>query len=168
MTAKLAGPLKMTAPLEAGISTRDIEGMIHFYTEIVGLKLVADHQVEPALSRGLGTTAHGYRIVRLQTPYGERIKLVQSGNPPQQSAANPYVFDRHGLAYLTFVITDLDELIGRLSAQGVNFLSEGKVEVRPGVFAIFASDPEGNRVEFVEYPDVASYRPDLYRWRQFF
>jgi len=36
----------------------------------------------------------------------------------------------------------------------------------PLEFAISTIDnPEGNFVEFVEYPDVASYRPDLYTER---
>jgi lactoylglutathione lyase len=160
--------LKMTAPLELGISTQDIEGMIHFYTEIVGLKMVADNYVPPETSRVTGATLHGYRIVRLQTPYGERIKLAQPGVPPRRSEAGPGIFDRHGLAYLTFVIADLDEMILQLRDHGVTLLSGGeKIEVRPGVFAIFSTDPEGNVVEFVEYPDVASYRPDLHKWRQF-
>jgi catechol 2,3-dioxygenase-like lactoylglutathione lyase family enzyme len=159
----------MTAPLELAISTQDIEGMIRFYTEIIGLRLVADNPVQPEISRATGATLHGYRIVRLQTPYGERIKLVQSGVPPKRSEPVPHVLDRHGMAFLTFVIAGLDEMILRLRDQGVKLLSGGeKVEVRPGVFAIFSLDPEGNVVELVEYPDVASYRPDLYRWRQFF
>ena len=36
-----------------------------------------------------------------------------------------------------------------------------KVEVRPGVFLVFARDPEGNVLEFVEYTDLRAYRPDL-------
>jgi hypothetical protein len=35
------------------------------------------------------------------------------------------------------------------------------VEVRPGTFLVFARDPEGNILEFVEYADVVAYRPDL-------
>jgi len=38
-----------------------------------------------------------------------------------------------------------------------------KIEVRPGVFVIYALDPEGNYVEFLEYSDIASYRRDLYK-----
>jgi hypothetical protein len=37
------------------------------------------------------------------------------------------------------------------------------VEVRPGTFLVFARDPEGNILEFVEYADVFRYRPDLAR-----
>lgn len=169
MNAKLSWQLKMTVPLEFGISTVDIDRMINFYTEILGLKLVADNNVPTEMSRRTGATPHGYRIVRLQTPYGERIKLVQAGLPPHQKETPSCVYERQGFAYLTFVIADLDGMIQRLREHGVKLLSEGeKVEVRPGVYTIYSIDPEGNFIEFVEYPDVASYRPDLYRWRQFF
>ncbi len=161
--------LKMTVPLEIGISTMDMDRMIHFYTSALGLKFVADNKVTPQTSSRTGSTPHGYRIVRLQTPYGERIKLVQGRFPLKQGRRGSYVFERHGLAYLTFVISELEGTIQRLKDHGVELLSGGeKVEVRPGVFAIYALDPEGHFIEFVEYPDVASYRPDLYKWRQFF
>jgi hypothetical protein len=42
-------------------------------------------------------------------------------------------------------------------------MSEEPVEVRKGVFALYTVDPEGNYIEFVEYPDIAAYRPDLFK-----
>ena len=99
--------LKMTVPLEPGIVCNNIEAMLEFYPGVLGLKLVGDAKTTPELSARFGATPHGYRIVRLQTPYGERIKLVQ----PNQDAPTPqpvprWVYERHGLAYLTFVIAE--------------------------------------------------------------
>ena len=83
------------------------------------------------MSRRTGATPDGYRIVRLQTPYGERIKLVQAGSPPKQAEPPASVFGRQGFAYLTFVIADLDGMIKRLKDHRVKLLSDGeKVEVR--------------------------------------
>jgi len=73
-----------------------------------------------------------------------------------------WVYERHGLAYLSFVIARLGEAVTRLKAHGVKLMSGESVEVRPGVFALYVLDPEGNYVEFVDYPDPASYRPDLF------
>lgn len=168
--AQTSWSLKMTVPLEPGIVCNDIDRMLKFYVGVLGLKLVADAKTTPELSTRFGATPHGYRIVRLQTPYGERIKLVQPNqDPPKPNPVPQWVYERHGFAYLTFVITDMDGVVKRLKEHGVRLFGGGeKVEVRPGVFALYSLDPEGNFVEFVEYPDVPSYRPDLFKWRQFY
>ena len=81
--------LKMVVPLEPGIVCIDIDRMLKFYTGVLGLKLVADAKTTPELSKRFGATPYGYRIVRLQTPYGEKIKLVQPNQPLKQ---NPVSF----------------------------------------------------------------------------
>jgi lactoylglutathione lyase len=167
MMSEKAAPswsLKMMAPLEPGIVCHDIEQMLPFYVGILGLDIVADAKTEPEMSRRLGGTPHGYRIVRLQTPYGERIKLVQPNkNPPNPNPVPRWIYERHGFAYLTFIIEEISTAAKHLREHGVKLIGEGPVEVRKGVFALYSSDPEGNYVEFVEYPDIAAYRPDLYK-----
>lgn len=153
-TAQQPWSLKMTAPLEPGIVCHNIDTMIEFYTGVLGLKLVGDAETTPELSTRFGATPHGYRIVRLQTPYGERIKLVRPNrDAPRPQAVPRWVYERHGLAYLTFVIAGIEDVVKRLKAHGVKLLSDEPVEVRPGVLALYSLDPEGNYVEFVEYPD---------------
>ena len=166
--AQPAWSLKMTVPMEPGIVCIDIDRMLKFYTGVLGLKLVADAQTTPEMSTKFRATPYGYRIVRLQTPYGERIKLVQPKQPPKQNPVPELVYERQGFAYLTFVIADMSEVVKRLKEYDVKMVAPEPVEVRKGVFALYTLDPEGNFVEFVEYPDVASYRPDLFKWRQFY
>ena len=166
--ARPAWSLKMTVPLEVGIVCRDIELMLKYYTEVLGLKLASDDKTIPELSTRFGVTPHGYRIIRLQTPYGERIKLIQPNqNAPAPNAVPRWVYERHGMSYLTFIVPDMPAVVARLRAHGVKMMSDGPVEVRPGVSAIFTLDPEGNFVEFAVYPDPSAYRPDLFKWRQF-
>jgi catechol 2,3-dioxygenase-like lactoylglutathione lyase family enzyme len=143
--------------------------MVGFYTEVLGLKFVSDAEASPEMSTKFGTGPNGFRIIRLQTPYGERIKLVQpKKTSPKQSPVPEWIFERQGIAYITFVIVDVQEVAARLKRFGVESFSEEPVEIREGITAIFARDPEGNFIEFVEYADLASYRPDLLKWRQFF
>jgi len=156
--------LKMVSPLEPGIVCADIDRMLEFYTSVLGLKFVSDAEATAELSTEFGTSPNGFRIIRLQTPYGERIKLVQPKKfPPQQSAVPDWVFEGQGIAYITFVIADVHEVAARLKEHQVALMSSAPVEIRKGITAIFAKDPEGNFVEFVEYADVASYRPDLFK-----
>jgi lactoylglutathione lyase len=161
--------LRMVAPLEPGIVCADIDRMFEFYTQVLGLRFATDAKATPEMSTKFGTGPHGFRIIRLQTPYGERIKLIQ----PQKTTLKPspipnWVFERHGIAYITFVIAEVNDVVAHLKKHGADLVSEGPVPIRPGITAIFARDPEGNFLEFVEYADLASYRPDLFRWRQFF
>jgi lactoylglutathione lyase len=167
--AKQPGSLRMVSPLEPGIVCADIARMLDFYTEVLGLKFVTDAEASSEMSRKFGAAPAGFRIVRLQTPYGERIKLVQPKKVLlKQNKLPEWVFERQGIAYLTFVIVDVKEVAERLRKHRVALMSNDPVEIREGITAIFAQDPEGNFIEFVEYADVASYRPDLFKWRQFF
>ena len=161
--AQQSWSLKMVSPLEAGIVCIDIDRMLDFYTNVLGLKVVADAQTSPEMSAELGATPAGYRIVRLQTPNGERIKLVQAKVLPKKNQDPKWVFDRQGLAYITFIVADNKEVVARLKEHRVSLVSPEPVEVRKGLTAFMARDPEGNFVEFVEYADIASYRPDLFK-----
>lgn len=161
--------LRMVAPLEPGIVCMDIDRMFDFYTEVLGLKFATDAEATPEMSTKFGTGPNGFRIIRLQTPYGERIKLIQPKKTTlKQREAPEWVFERQGIAYLTFIVVDVQEVVTRLKKHGVDLVSEGAVEIRRGINAIFIRDPEGNFLEFVEYADLPSYRPDLFKWRQFF
>ena len=159
----------MVAPLEPGIVCIDIDRMFDFYTGVLGLRLATDAEATPEMSTKFGTGPNGFRIIRLQTPYGERIKLVQPKKTVlKQNPVPEWVFERQGIAYLTFVIVDVNEVVTRLRKNRVDLVSNGPVEIREGITAIFVRDPEGNFLEFVQYADLASYRPDLFKWRQFF
>jgi lactoylglutathione lyase len=163
-----AWSLKMVVPLEPGIVCLDIDKMLEFYTGVLGLKLVSDAEATPEMSRQFRAAPDGFRIVRLQTPYGERIKLIQTKMRPKKLPPTEWTFERHGFAYITFVIADMKELLARLNEYRVKLVNDEPLEVRKGFLALFAFDPEDNYLEFVEYQDPASYRPDLFKWRQFF
>jgi len=155
--------LNMVSPLEPGIVCIDLDCMLSFYTEVLGLKFISDAEATAEMSTEFGTSPNGFRIIRLQTPYGERIKLVQPQNTVlKQSPVPEWVFEGQGIAYITFIVADVHAVAARLQHYQVPVMSKGPVEIRKGINAIFAKDPEGNFVEFVQYADLASYRPDLF------
>lgn len=162
--AKESWSLKMVSPLEPGIVCIDLDRMLKFYTEVLGLTFATDAEASAEMSTEFGTGPHGFRIIRLQTPYGERIKLIQPKKVVlQQNPVPEWVFERQGITYITFVIANVQEVAVRLKQFGVGVMSKDPVEIRKGITAIFAKDPEGNFLEFVEYADLASYRPDLFK-----
>ena len=150
--------------MEVAISVNDMEKMLQFYTEVLGFKTFADNEVPAEMTARVGQTPYGLRVVRLSTPYGEMIRLIQVGKPPKPNKVPRYIFERHGLIYASFLVRDLDGVLRRLKENEVKLVSgDRKIEVRPGVFVVYAADPEGNYVEFLEYADIASYRRDLYK-----
>jgi len=152
----------MATAIEPGIVCIDLDRMVQFYTEILGLKFATDAEASAEMSTEFGTGPHGFRIIRLQTPNGERIKLIQPKNTVLKQNQDPeWVFERQGITYITFVIVDVQEVTLRLKKFGVPLMSKEPVPIRKGITAIFAKDPEGNFLEFVEYADLASYRPDF-------
>lgn len=157
----------MVSPLEPGIVCVDLDRMLGFYRDVLGLKFVSDAEASAEMSTDFGTSPHGFRIIRLQTPYGERIKLVQPKKGlPSQSPVPHWVFEGQGIAYISFVVADVYEVTTRLREYQIELMSKQPVEIRLGITAIFAKDPEGNFVEFVQYADLASYRPDLFQQPQ--
>lgn len=161
--------LKMTAPLEVACSVNDMDKMVKFYTEVLGLKVVSEASVPSEMTKKTGQSPHGLRVVRLATPYGEWIRLIQTGQPPKPGETPKYIFDRHGIVYCSFLVTDIDSILARLKENGVKLQSgDEKIEVRPDLFIVYALDPEGNIIEFLEVPDISSYRPDLFKYRRFY
>jgi len=156
-----AWSLKMVAPLEPGIVCRDIGIMLQFYEGLLGFEVVADAKATQEMSARFGASPDGYRIVRLQTPYGERVKLVQTDGRIVDSPTPQWVFQRRGLAYLTFIVPNINEVFAHMRQNNAKLVSPEPIEVRPGFRALFVADPEGNFIEFVEYADLGAYRPDL-------
>ncbi|AKZ61941.1 bleomycin resistance protein [Herbaspirillum hiltneri N3] len=156
--------IDMIVPLEVGIACRDLPKLRAFYQDVMGFQFVSEIVVPAAKAAPSALSADGYTVVRLQTPYGERVKLLAPNTPSAPAAAMPgkYILDRAGASYLTFIVGDIDAAIAILLQAGSRFLTGvERVEARPGVYLAFCEDPEGNVLELVEYTDIEAYRPDL-------
>lgn len=154
--------INMTVPLEVGIACRDLPKLRAFYEETLGFRFVSEFVVPADKARAAGLCPEPYTVVRLQTSYGERIKLLARVTPPAADAAGPWILDKPNATYLTFIIDDINAAIAQLRAAGVEFMTgPSRVEVRPGVYLAFCRDPEGNVLELVQYEDIGSYRSDL-------
>lgn len=154
--------VKMLVPMEVGICCTDLPALSRFYQDVLGFTFVAQVQMPAAAAQQVGLSEGGYSVVRLQTPYGERIKLLA----PERTSIRPepgLILDRQNASYLTFIVEDIASLVADLKNAGANFFAgDLPVQLRPDVKALFCRDPEGNFLEFVEYSDITSYRPDLF------
>lgn len=158
----VSSPFHMTAPLEVGIGCRDLATMRHFYEETLGLRFVSEGRAPEAVARTFRLARSSTVVVRLQTSYGERIKLIAPDEPatlPERHGE--FVLDQPNVSYLTFIVADVNAAIRRLRDAGIECMTgDERVQSRPGLYVAFLRDPEGNVVELVQYDDVASYRQD--------
>lgn len=156
--------MTMIAPMELGIAVRDLQRMIEFYRDVLHCVLVSEVTVPADKAMANGLAEEPCKVVRMQTANGERLKFLCPATPPDRDAHPPWLLARAGLAYLTFIIDDLDAQLARLRAADVEIMSQNPpVTNRPGIRVVFFRDPEGNALELVQYDDIRAYRPDLRR-----
>ena len=150
------------APLEVGVCVRDMDRAAEFYEKVLGFRRMSEVTLDPDRAELAGFGRVAFRMVRMQTDYGERIKLLQTDPPPAPEPPPATTLGRFGFAYLTFVVADIDAALARLAASGAEMITVGPVQTRPGTRLAFFRDGEGNALELVQYDDLAAYRPDIF------
>lgn len=156
--------LNNIVPLEVGIACRDLPLLRSFYIDVMGLRFVSEIKIGADKAAASSLSAGGYTVLRLQTAYGERIKLLGPDQPAATAAAaqTKFILDRPNAVYLTFIVADIDAAIVRLRAAGIEFMTgPHKVTARQGVDLAFCRDPENNILELVQYSDIDDYRADM-------
>lgn len=140
----------------------DLDLSLRFYRDTLEMKVFSIDDIAPDQSGRAGLAPNGYRIARMETDKGDRLKLIEPvGLSTDPQRARSYVLDRRGFAYLTFIVPNIREIIARLRKAGAKILTGcDPVIFRAGIFVIFAEDPDGNVLEFVERDDLDRYRPD--------
>lgn len=120
--------------LDIGLIVSDIKASLAFYGDLLGLEKVQEMPVP------FGTM---YRMA-----FGESfVKLIDPTKVP--SAGSLGLTKALGFRYLTFQVSNIDDICTECSAAGVKFEIE-KTELMPGVTIAMVVDPDGNVVEFVE------------------
>lgn len=143
--------MQQSAPLEVGITVRNVDAMCQFYQRAFGCVEARRTEIPAELSAPLGIAQQGYLCVWLATPNDERIKLMAPAISPQQNASDDFFTARTGLAYLTFYCRDLNPTLAAALAEGATLRSAPELAAPEQAMKIcFMQDPEGNIVELVE------------------
>ena len=120
--------------VDIGILVKDITKSLAFYQDLLGLKKIGELPIP---------FGHLYRL-----GFGDSfVKLVDPKNVPP--AGEIGLTKALGFRYLTFQISNLDEVCAACEKAGVHF-EMPKQELMPGVTIAMVRDPDGNVVEFVQ------------------
>ncbi len=125
--------------IDLGFMIRDWEATKAFYVDTVGFA----HSGDMPFPLGTGGTMH--RVLAGATT----LKFTKLNDVP--AATNPAgpITAAVGIRYLTFWITNLDEVFAACQAKG--YATPVPVtSVRKGVRIFMVSDPDGNMVEFLQ------------------
>ena len=120
--------------LDLGIICKDIKASLAFYQDLLGLPKIGELPIPFGHMHRLG--------------FGESfVKLVDPKKVP--AAGAPGLLGALGFRYITFQVSNIDEVCSDCEKAGVAF-EIPKQELMPGVTIAMVKDPDGNIVEFVQ------------------
>lgn len=145
----LRGPRRVN---HVAVGVSDMATSIAFYTERLGLQLVA---TQPAIERVTGmATVTGYQADEIKgswallTAGDDRVELVSYQSPARLVPEAPRRPADRGLVHLAFEVYDVDEVYERLVAAGVPTVSAPVTLGRHRAF--YAHGPDGELIEILE------------------
>ena len=129
----------------------DLDTTKRFYVETLGLELADEIEVsDPALSEGLGVPDAKLRAAFFRLPGSDaQVEMIEYISPTSAEAINEKA-NRIGYGHFALTVTDVDAAHRALTDAGVSFVSP-PVTVPGDVRFCWALDPDGNRVELIQY-----------------
>lgn len=133
------------------LSTADMEAMLYFYRDLLGLRQVSDGGFGPGEMPAFETVV-GLRDTRVRSAWlhvGNVFVEIFEYAEPTPTKLSPARSCDVGLRHIAFDVTDIDDEYDRLKAAGITFLSAPQT-IGGVVRAVYLRDPDGNIVEFQE------------------
>ena len=121
----------------AAIICSDYERSKRFYTEVLGLRIVAEH---------FRASRNSWKL-DLGLPDGSQVELFSFPGAP----ARPSYPEAQGLRHLAFAVADVAACQQWLEAQGVA-TEDVRVDEYTGQRFVFFADPDGLPLELYEVP----------------
>lgn len=131
-----------------GVSVKNIEKAISFYSDVVGMEKVMDREFDSPLARIIGIEGAKARIVHMKL--GDSvIELFDYKHPKGREPRADQNQSDYGLIHIGLMVEDFQKTYLDLKAKGVQFLGE-PVEIRPGVFVAYFHGAESEVCEMRE------------------
>ncbi len=136
-----------------GLVVADMALAIHFWCELLGLRLVRQmDEAGPHIDAMMGL--HGVKVTtaKLAASDGNLIELLQFHSHPDKPAWDGRPFST-GFTHIALTVNDLDVLLERLATAGVTVPAPPQLSPDGTVKVIYAKGPEGVLLELVEILD---------------
>lgn len=117
------------------VSVKDMDKVIAFYRDVVGMEKVFDREFDEGIARLIGVPGARVRVVHMKLG-DSAIELFDYHYPKgREPRPDPSQSD-YGLTHIGFIVEDFWGTYRHLLDHGAQFLGE-PVEIRPGVFVAY-------------------------------
>jgi len=140
----------MKAIRHFGIVVSDIEKSLHFYKDILGLKIKKDMIEEGKfIDTILGIKNVKVRTTKMAADDGNLIELLWYKSHPRKRRKNNDIC-KIGTSHIAFTVENLDYEYKRLKEKGIKFNCSPQISPDRKAKVAFCHDPDGAPVELVE------------------
>lgn len=151
--------LNILGVAHTGITVSDIDRSISFYRDVLGFAISDKLDCKgPIYEQVTGVKGAEMTIVYVHAP-GHTIELLQYHRPAERQRVIGSPCDT-GALHIAFKVEDIETVVDVVRRAGLSTVTsavpvfpEGRSE---GLKAIYAIDPDGVTIEFVEYPRAAA------------
>jgi catechol 2,3-dioxygenase-like lactoylglutathione lyase family enzyme len=123
--------------IDIGMVVRDVEGMLHFYQDVLGFEREA-----------VSNTPSGATMYRLRCG-SSLVKLLVPATPPGPASPSGGLEAATGIRWWTIIVSNLAEIAAACEADGRQFPMPVR-SPKPGTMAAIVADPDGNLVELIQ------------------
>jgi len=148
---------KITGVVHSGITVKDLSVSLPFYRDVLGFELVREEDVDKTRFDILGVPGGAVKCVIMGIPgTREKFELIQYFSPsPLFDYGVPV--NSIGCVHIAFRVDNMDEIMERLVANDVHFVSRNYEFIQDGpqkgMKWIYAKGPDGENLEFIQEPD---------------
>lgn len=111
------------------VKVKSLEESLKFYTEFLGLRVIAQFPAGPGVS-----------IAFLSDEKGNKIELIENAHEEIKGGS---------LISIGFIIDNVDKMVELVEEKGIKIL-RGPVQTPTGAKFIYIEDPNGAEIEFIE------------------
>ena len=133
-----------------GIVVSDMDKNLHFWRDVMGLKVVKDFWEEgnfiDTIQHLQGVKLH---MIKLAAPDNSMVELLKDESHPTPPPEHNSLCDR-GIRHIAFTVDDVQDAWSTLRKEGCEVLSEPVTSPDGKARLFFARDPEGSLLEIVE------------------
>lgn len=135
-----------------GIVANDVKETIDFYTQVIGMKKVAEFTVDEkfGIKSGLsGGNSIDISVLILNDSKDAAVIKVLGRNKKTNSSKGKFIQDNTGVQYLTLSVISMKPIIKRIKEHNIKLLGESPVSMGEDSQLLLIQDPNGIFIEIM-------------------